>query len=90
MTKGRVLDEVQSQDGDVNKRHYGEDVKFYRFIWGTALVWPQRFFKNLGGALNSKSTQMLSWYYFTKHANCVTRKNCSVIGSTHFSKTFFF
>ena len=29
MTKSRELDEVQSEDGDVNKRHYGEDVKFY-------------------------------------------------------------
>ena len=30
MTKSRELDEVQSQDGDVNKRHYGEDVTFYQ------------------------------------------------------------
>ena len=29
MTKSRELGEVQSEDGDVNKRHYGEDVKFY-------------------------------------------------------------
>ena len=29
MTKIKELDEVQSQDADVNKRHYGEDVKFY-------------------------------------------------------------
>ena len=29
MTKSRELDEVQSQNADVNKRHYGEDVKFY-------------------------------------------------------------
>ena len=28
MTKSRELDEVQSRDTDVNKRHYGEDVKF--------------------------------------------------------------
>ena len=28
MTKSRMLDEVQSE-GDVNKRHYGKDVKFY-------------------------------------------------------------
>ena len=30
MTKNRELDEEQSQYVDVNKRHYGEDVKFYR------------------------------------------------------------
>ena len=30
MTKSRLLDEVQSEDGDVNKRQYGEDVKFYQ------------------------------------------------------------
>ena len=29
MTKSRELDEVQSRNVDVNKRHYGEDVKFY-------------------------------------------------------------
>ena len=29
MTKSRELDEVQSQDANVNKRHYGENVKFY-------------------------------------------------------------
>ena len=29
LTKSRVLDEVQSRDADVNKRHYDEDVKFY-------------------------------------------------------------
>ena len=28
MTKSRELDEVQSEDVDVNKRHYGEDVNF--------------------------------------------------------------
>ena len=28
ITKSTVLDEVQSEDGDVNKRHY--EVKFYR------------------------------------------------------------
>ena len=28
MTKSRELDEMQFQDGDVNKHHYGEDVKF--------------------------------------------------------------
>ena len=32
MTKSRELDEVQSRDADVNKRHYGEDVKFYRKV----------------------------------------------------------
>ena len=30
MTKSRELDEVQTQDADVNRRHYGGDVKFYR------------------------------------------------------------
>ena len=30
MAKSRVLDEVQFEDGDVHKRHYGEDVKFYQ------------------------------------------------------------
>ena len=30
MTKSRELDKVQSRD--VNKHHYGEDVKFYTFI----------------------------------------------------------
>ena len=29
MSKSRELDEEQGQDADVNKRHYGEDVKFY-------------------------------------------------------------
>ena len=29
MTKSRELDEGQSRYVDVNKRHYGEDVKFY-------------------------------------------------------------
>ena len=33
MTKSRVLDDVQSEDGDVNKRHYGEDVKFYHLLY---------------------------------------------------------
>ena len=32
MTKRRELDEEQRQDADVNKRHYGEDVKFYPII----------------------------------------------------------
>ena len=32
MTKSRELDEEQRQDADVNKRHYGEDVKFYQII----------------------------------------------------------
>ena len=31
------------------------------FIWGRALVWPQRLFKNMVAASNSKSTQMLSY-----------------------------
>ena len=30
MTISRELDEVQSEHGDVNKRHYGEDVTFYQ------------------------------------------------------------
>ena len=29
MTKNKELDEVQFRNVDVNKRHYGEDVKFY-------------------------------------------------------------
>ena len=33
MSKSRELDEVQRQDADVNRRHYGEDVKFYQFIY---------------------------------------------------------
>ena len=32
MPKSRELDEEQRQDADVNKRHYGEDVKFYHMI----------------------------------------------------------
>ena len=32
MTKSKVLDEVQSEDGDINKCHYCEDVKFYRIF----------------------------------------------------------
>ena len=31
MTKNRELDKVQRQDADVNRRHYGENVKFYPF-----------------------------------------------------------
>ena len=31
------------------------------FIWGTALVWPQRLFINLEAASTYKSTQMLSY-----------------------------
>ena len=30
MTKSKELDEEQRWDIDVNKRHYGEDVKFYQ------------------------------------------------------------
>ena len=33
MTKNRELDKIQSQNVDVNKRHYGEDVKFYPFLF---------------------------------------------------------
>ena len=33
MTKSRELDEVQRQDADVNKRNYGEDVKFYHYFY---------------------------------------------------------
>ena len=29
MNKNRELDEVQFHDADVNKHHYGKDVKFY-------------------------------------------------------------
>ena len=32
ITKSKVLDEVQSEDGDVNKRHYDEDVKIYQKV----------------------------------------------------------
>ena len=32
MTKSRDLDEVQAQDTNVNRRYYGEDVKFYQKI----------------------------------------------------------
>ena len=28
-TKSKELAEMQRQDADVNRRHYGEDVKFY-------------------------------------------------------------
>ena len=43
-TKSRGLDEEQRQNTDVNKRHYGEDVKFYRltlspFYPGCVLVY---------------------------------------------------
>ena len=31
------------------------------FICGSALIWPQKLFKNLVAASNSKSTQMLSY-----------------------------
>ena len=38
MTKTRELDEMQSQDADVNKCHYGEDIKFYSlFNYGLKL-----------------------------------------------------
>ena len=33
MTNSRELDEEQRQDGDVNKRYNGEDVKFYPFFF---------------------------------------------------------
>ena len=29
MTKSKELDKEQQWDTDVNKRHYGEDIKFY-------------------------------------------------------------
>ena len=32
ITKSRELDKEQKQDADVNKRHYGEDVKFYQIV----------------------------------------------------------
>ena len=31
MTKSRELDEEQRQEAGVNKRHYGEDLKFFRY-----------------------------------------------------------
>ena len=37
MTKSRELDEEPRQDADVNKRHYGEDVKFYFKSFGIIL-----------------------------------------------------
>ena len=38
MTKSRELGEVQFQDADVNKRHYGEDVKFYHFNYMHCMI----------------------------------------------------
>ena len=38
MTKSRELDEVQSEVGDVNKRHYGEGVKFYLLDLGDKIL----------------------------------------------------
>ena len=32
MTKNRELDEMQKQDANVNRRHYGEDVKIYLYF----------------------------------------------------------
>ena len=32
ITKNKELDEEQRRDTDVNKRHYGEDVKFYHIL----------------------------------------------------------
>ena len=32
VTKSKELDEEQRQDTDVNKRNYGEDLKFYRLF----------------------------------------------------------
>ena len=37
MTKSRELDEMQSQDADVNKCHYGEDVTFYPNKFGSSI-----------------------------------------------------
>ena len=34
MLKSRELDEMQSQDADVNKSHYGENVKFLSSLIG--------------------------------------------------------
>ena len=47
MTKSRVLDEVQSEDGDVNKRHYGEDVNFFQKV-------------NLTNSISSRITKILT------------------------------
>ena len=38
MTKSRELDEAQSQDADGNKRHFGEDVKFYRYLVSSNVI----------------------------------------------------
>ena len=35
MIKIRELDEVESRDADVNKRHYGEHVTFYLIFFHT-------------------------------------------------------
>ena len=32
MTKSRELDEKQRQDADLNRHHYGEDVKFLSYF----------------------------------------------------------
>ena len=31
MINSRELDEMQTQDADINRRHHGEDVKFYHY-----------------------------------------------------------
>ena len=37
ITKSRELDKMQTQDADVNRRHYGEYVKFYLHLYQNAL-----------------------------------------------------
>ena len=41
MTKSKELEEEQRQDTDINKRHYGEDVKFYLFCMPTPTSTPR-------------------------------------------------
>ena len=47
VTKSRDLDEVQSQDADLKKRHYGEDVKFYPFKTHLSIESPLRQYPTL-------------------------------------------
>ena len=39
LTKSKEFDEVQRQDADVNRRHYGEDVKFYLITNILSFIW---------------------------------------------------
>ena len=45
MTINKELDEVQRQDADVNRRYYGEDVKFYRFAIHSSFLYICKVFK---------------------------------------------